>query len=116
MAEGGEWVVQSLINLDLAGGVIQMIISPDDMGDGHGRIIHNNRKIIRGEPITSQDDQIIQLRIIKFHSALNEILHHRLPFVWREKPNRKGSVWTDHLPVKAGTTIFGFESRFQSRL
>ena len=93
-----------------------MVISPDDMGDVHGGIIHHDRKIIGGEPITSQDDQIIQLRIIKFHPALNEILHHSLPFIRREKPNRKGSVWMRHLPVKAGSIIFGFESRLESRL
>jgi hypothetical protein len=47
---------------------------------------------------------------------LDEILHHRLSFIRREKPNRKRSVWMGQLPVKAGSIIFGFESCLESGL
>jgi hypothetical protein len=96
------------------GGVVQMIISR--MTWVMSMVASSPRpKNYKWDPITSQDDQIIQLHVIKFHPALDEILYYGLPSSGR-KPNCKGSVWMGHLPVKAGSVIFRFESRLERGL
>jgi hypothetical protein len=42
MAELGQGTTQSLINLDLAGRVVQVVIASDDMGDAHGGIVDDH--------------------------------------------------------------------------
>ena len=53
MTELRQGTAQGSIHLDLAGRVVQMVISPDDMGDPHRSIVHDDRKIVGGETVTS---------------------------------------------------------------
>src|SRR4030042_1399674 len=106
--------IQGSINLNLAGGVIQMIVSSYDVSDSHRRIIDHHRKIISGEPITPEDDEVIQLGIVKFHPSLNEILYHSGSFIRGEKSDRKGSFRIRRTSVKTGPIVFGFDPGFES--
>jgi hypothetical protein len=93
-----------------------MVISPEDMGDFHGDIIHHDREIIGGEAIAPQDDEIIQLRIIKFHPALDEILHDGLSFPRGKKAYGVRPLGIARFTAEARAIVFRFESSLESRL
>src|SRR5512147_2139806 len=90
-----------------------MVVSPDDMSDSHGCIVYHHGEIVRGKPITSQDDEVIQFRIVEFYTALNEIVHHRFPRIRREEADRKGFSWRKRFLIKASPVVFGFDPRLQ---
>ncbi len=109
MTELGQGGSQGLVDLNLSRGIVEMVISPDDMGDLHAHIIHHHREVVGWKSVASQDDEVIQFAIVKFHTALNQIFHHGLPFVGGEEPDRKGSIRRRGLSVIAGAVIFRFE-------
>jgi hypothetical protein len=109
-------MTQSLVDLNLAGGVVQMVISPEDMGDFHGGIIHHHRKIIGGEAVAPQNDEIIQFRIIKFHATLDEIFHDGLPFPRGKKAYGVRPLGIRRFPVEARAIVLGFEPGLESHL
>jgi hypothetical protein len=86
------------------------------MGDFHGGIIHHDREIIGGKAVAPQNDEIIQFRIIKFHSTLDEILHDGLSLPRGKKAYGVRPFWIGRLTVKTGPIVFGFESSLESRL
>jgi hypothetical protein len=81
MAKLGEMPSQSPIDKNLAGGVGEMIISTNHMGDAHQMVIYHTGKIIGSHSIGADDDEIANSFGIEMHFPVNEILKNdRLSF------------------------------------
>jgi hypothetical protein len=110
MPKPGQRVTEGLIDLDLTGCVVKVIISSKNMGDAHGSIIDYHGEIIGWKSITPEDDQVVELRIVKLHPALNQVLHDGCPFVWRKKADGRRSLRFRRFPTETGPVVPGFGS------
>ena len=79
MAEFRQRIIQGLVDEDLTGRVGDVIVATDDMGDLHGHVVDNDREIIGRGTIGAQDDQVVQLAVVKRQFAMNEVDETRLP-------------------------------------
>src|SRR5258708_38415655 len=69
MGESGRSQSQSLIDHELFGGVGKVVVSPNDMGNSHQRVIHRSDKIISRFPTAADQDKIVDFRM--FHRNLS---------------------------------------------
>ena len=79
-----------LIDLGLAGGIGQMVVTTDDVGDTHVMVIDHNRQHISRSAIRAQQNQIVEILVLPGDAALHLVLddgfafqrrfqaHHRL--------------------------------------
>jgi hypothetical protein len=88
-----------------ASGIIQVIISPDEMADFHGNIINNHYKIIGGSAIPATDYEVVELYIIKDHFTFDQVMHLGLPTVWSAEPDGKWLVRVHSCQFPAGPVI-----------
>src|SRR5271157_2682298 len=58
MAELRHIEAKGPVHEDLAGRVIDMVVSPDDMGDTHKGVIDDDREIVRGRTVIAEHDKI----------------------------------------------------------
>src|SRR5512136_497129 len=113
MTKFRDGITEGFINLNLAGGIVEMVASSYDMSDPHRGIVHHHRKIISGESVTSQDDEVIQFGIVKFHPSLNEVLHDRLPLIWGKKTDGRGYPGRNGFSMETRSIVFGFDPSLQ---
>ena len=59
VGEVGEGKSESLIEQYLLRRVVQVVVSPDDMGYPHGGVIDNDTEVVGGGHIAPQDDEIL---------------------------------------------------------
>ncbi len=76
MGEFGHIETQCLIHQNLAGCIVDMVITADYMRDVHKCVIDDDGKVIGRIPIAALNDQVIQLIIIKADISFNEIFHN----------------------------------------
>ena len=73
-ANCGKFGSQGLIDQDLPGGIGNMIVPPDDMGNGHGDVIHHHCEVIGGDAIGPHDDQVVQFGVVKGDGAFGQVV------------------------------------------
>ena len=73
MGKFGNIPAHAAIHHRLAKGVVEMIITPDHMGDAHVMIIDNDGQHIGGGAIGAQDDHVIKDPVLHGNLALNQI-------------------------------------------
>jgi hypothetical protein len=61
----GERLLQRLINEHLARGIVHMVITPDDMGETHGNVIHHHCQMVRRTLIRAPEDKVVQFFIVE---------------------------------------------------
>ena len=54
-------------------GVRYVIVAADDVRDLHLEIVDDNRQMIRGQPVRSKDDEVLDLRVVEFDCASDAI-------------------------------------------
>ncbi len=81
MGKTGEGIPEGLEQENLPRRISDVIVSPYDVGNTHGPIIHHHGEVIGGHAIAPLNDQIIQLRIFEDDPPFDQILHHRLSFL-----------------------------------
>ena len=52
-----------------------MVVAADDVRNAHQRIVHNGREIVGRRVIRAENNEIIELRGIKFNITVNNIVH-----------------------------------------
>jgi rhodanese-related sulfurtransferase len=60
--------------MDLLWGIVQVVITPYDMGDSHIHIIHHHNKIVCWCPVRAHDDEVIKLIVRKGKPLVGRLL------------------------------------------
>ena len=68
-------------------GIIQMVVTADDVRDAHVVIINHHRQHVGWRSIAAEQDKIIKVFILKDNTPLNDVLNDRLAFEWRFQSN-----------------------------
>jgi hypothetical protein len=50
-----------------------MIVTPDDVGNSHENVVHNDRKIIRGHPVGAEENEIIQIGVLETNGPVDQV-------------------------------------------
>ena len=58
----------------LAKGVVQMIVTANDMRDPHVMIVNNDSKHVCRRTVGAQDHHIVELRVLDGHASLHSVL------------------------------------------
>ena len=95
MVKSGDRQSQRLVDYDLFGSVVEMIVSSNHVRHSHECVIYRHHEVVRRRAITSGDDEIIQLFGFNGDSPFDPIFkddislqrgldaHHRLDPFWR---------------------------------
>ena len=88
---------------------VEVIIAADDMGDTHVPVVHDDRKVVGGRPIRTQDNEVIQFFVVEHHPALHLVVNDNVTF--RRIPEAdNGShavLWLCALPLSASSAGAG---------
>ena len=77
MPKGRQVPTGCVVNLRLTKGVVQVIVAPDNVGHAHVVIIHTNGEHVGRRAVSTQQDEVVDLRVLYFDPALNHILDHQ---------------------------------------
>src|SRR5206468_2218003 len=64
-----------------AGGIGEMIDTPDNVSDAHVVVIHNDREIIGWIAVRAQDDEVIKVLVGDHHTALGVVVDDGFAFL-----------------------------------
>ncbi len=78
-----------LDDLQLAKGVVQVIVAADHMGDAHVLVVNDDRQHIGRRTIGAQQDHVVELGVLDRDLALHGILDHRLAALRRLEPDHR---------------------------
>src|SRR3972149_6257769 len=106
MGELGRLIPEGLVELYLAGSVVQVVVTPDHVSNVHRDIVHDDRKIIGREAIRALYDQIVQLLIVKCHGAADKVPNDGLSFVVGKEPYCRGPPLYPGVPRQAFSVVF----------
>ena len=75
---------QRLVDVDLARGVVNVVLAADDVGDAHVGVIDDDAEVVGRGPVAAADDEVVKLavsdldvaadEIVKLHGALGRVL------------------------------------------
>jgi hypothetical protein len=65
-----------VIDLLLAGGIDQVIVAPDNVGDAHVVVIDHHRQHVGRVAVTAQQYEIVEVLVLPDHAALDLVLDH----------------------------------------
>ena len=74
-------------NAELAEGVVEMVVAADHMGHAHVMIVNHHRQHVGRRAVRTQQDHVIELRVLDYHTALHCILDHALA-IYNERHKR----------------------------
>ena len=87
-------------DIDLARGVVQVVVAADDVGDAHIEIVDHHRQVIGGRPVGAQEDEIVELSIPEGDPPPDQVLDHDLAI--------ERVLEADHrLGIRIGRAAFG---------
>jgi hypothetical protein len=109
-------ISQGLVEEDLPGSIVHMIISADYVGDAHGGIVHYHAEVIGGPPIAAQENQIIHFRVVKLDGSFDQVVEKRLPFLRGLETNGRCPSRNGGLEIAAGSVVLRFPFLLQSSL
>ena len=75
------------------------------MRDLHSHVVDNDREIIRWSSIGAQDDQVVQLAVVKRQFAMNEVDETRLPLQRRFEADGRFAIGRRMLQIAAAAVI-----------
>src|SRR5690606_41703618 len=61
-------------DVDLTRGVVDVIVAPDDVGDGHVPVVHHHTEVVGGRPVGPGNDQIVQFAVVEGDGALDHVV------------------------------------------
>ena len=67
-----------VVDLLLAGGIDQMIVAPDDVGDAHVVVVDHDRQHVGRVAVAAQQHEIVEVLVLPDHAALDLVLDHGL--------------------------------------
>ena len=81
---------QCLKNIHLPWRVVNVVIAPNDMANGHVHVVNHNTEVIGRRPIGSGNNQVVELGIGNANSALDPVVPAHHAMVGVTKTNNKG--------------------------
>ena len=100
-------VSEGFVEEDLAGGVVHMVVPPDDMGDVHERVIHHGAEVISRPAVAAQDDQIVQLFVVEFDRSFDQVAKDGDALLRGLEADGGRSIWNRAFQVSAMAVVFG---------
>ena len=88
-AKTGSVPVERAIELRLAGGVGQVVVAADDVGDRHVVVVDHHREHVGRRAVGAQQDHVVELRVGEAHLALDPILDDGLAVARRLQPDHR---------------------------
>ena len=74
MAVFGQRGAQRAQDIDLARGVVDVVVAAQHVGDAHVPVIHHHAEVIGGRAVGTGDDQVVQLGIVEADHALDHVV------------------------------------------
>ena len=74
MAEGGQIPARGLINLRLAKGVVEVIVTPDDVGDAHVVVVDAHGEHVGWRAIGTEQDEVVNFAVLDLDPALHHVV------------------------------------------
>ena len=65
-----------------------MIVSPNDVGDAHLRVVDGNGEVVERGAVAPRDDEVVLGPIRERHRAPDQVVHDRLALVGDPQANR----------------------------
>ena len=69
---------QRVVDLLLAGGVDQVIVAADHMGDAHVVVVDHDRQHVGRVAVAAQQHEVVEVLVLPDHAALHLVLDHGL--------------------------------------
>ena len=69
---------ERLIDLRLPGGVGEVIVAADDVGDVHVVVVHHHGQHVGRRAVRAQQHEIVEILVLPDDAALHRVLDHRL--------------------------------------
>ncbi len=94
-------------DIDLARGVVQVIVAANHVGDPHIEIVHDHSQVVSGAAVGAQQDQIVELGVVVHHPAADHVLHHHRALQGILEADHMGLVLWLVLAVAAAPVVTG---------
>src|SRR6476620_3639267 len=65
---------ERLIDLSLAGAIVEVIVTADDVGDAHIVVVDNDGEHVSGRAVRTQQDEVIEIFVLPNDASLNLIV------------------------------------------
>ncbi|OIQ70399.1 hypothetical protein GALL_479880 [mine drainage metagenome] len=82
----------ALIDLGLAGGVVQVVVAADHVGDPHVVVIDDHGEVIGRRAVRAQQDQVVEILVLEGHVALHLVGDQGLALSRGPQPDHIGLV------------------------
>ena len=69
---------ERLIDLRLAGGIGEMVVAADDVGDAHVVVVDHDGQHVGRRAVRAQQHEVVEILVLPDHAALDRVLDHRL--------------------------------------
>ena len=111
MRKGRNWRIKSPKYIDLSRRIINVVITPNNMGDFHIDIVDYDSEIVGRRTVSPNDDGIIQLFILnRDRSAYCVVKRHRAFKRCSKSYNRFDLSSGNVDPITAPAIVSGFQS------
>ena len=68
----------AFVQIDLARGVVDVVVAADDLADAHVPVVHHHREVVGGEAVRTEDHHVVKLAVGDLDAALDQVIeHHR---------------------------------------
>ena len=74
----GTLPAERLVDLRLAGGVGQMVVAADDVGDAHVVVVDDDGEHVGRRAVGAQQDEVVEILVLPHDPALHLVLDDRL--------------------------------------
>ena len=87
---GGKLAPQGAEDVDLPGGVVDMVVTPDDVGHGHVQVVDHHGEVVGREAVRPHDDEVVELVVANDHPPPDEVVNDRLAVARGPEPDGGG--------------------------
>ncbi len=74
MGKLGYRIAEELIQVHLLGRVVDVVIATHDMGHARMHVIHHDRKVVGWRTVGTNEDEVIEVRILEFDRTTDHVL------------------------------------------
>ena len=101
---------QCMVNIDLPGCVVDMVIAAYDMADLHIQIIDHDGEVVGWRAIRAGDDQVVQLVVGYADAATHQVIKHHVTTLRIAKTHHGINSFRNTIQVSAFAVITGLDA------
>ena len=64
----------ALVDVDLPGGVVQVVVAPDHVGDPHVVVVGDDSQVVGRRAVGAQQDEVVELAVAEHDVALDQVV------------------------------------------